>query len=745
MIDPESVKQFAAPLVGRTKKERTDLLNDFKTEAMLFSCAEGINPGGRVTKENPARLVHGLVVDFDHPFSEERLQEALERQEKAGLPLPHWLEISLSKRLHAVWFFERPIIAPGEKSLWDDILKQVFERVGAAGFYPAADSKSCDVTQLWTASGEQTWVFCDDGSLPPLVPGTLLDGILDDCINRWEISAVDSLSMTPEQAFDLLKAKFGDRFQWEGDFTAGALGPSFFVEGSTSPKSAHVKKTGILSYSDHARAAGKTFYSWADLLGEKAMENFRTKALPDRLKGIYTDGTKFWIEPTPGHTHWRQETTDAIQQHLKAKRGISSKMAKGEIHSQLDQAMEYLRANHRVVGATRLAFQPSGVIKSADNDESSIVNMCVGTVLPPQLDSDHAPWHWGDGGGFETVSHTLEAFLPDDFEGVRQLDYLLAWLSRFYTAAYYKKMNHGHVLVIVGKPSCGKTFFCEVILAPLFRLVARAESYLLGEARWNEGLYAAGLWFMDDVAKCDVDPVQLASRLKKELTQTSHNSEEKFQKAVKVNWRGRAAILANPDVDSLQVVPALDDESNTTKFLLLKACDPDTGIDFSDSEELARKITEELPRFAAWLLNRYVMPDYLKEKRPRFGFNNYIHPEIRDMLDLANQDFALVQYLKRWARTVAEDPELSAQSMVKYDQFQLIHCIESAWDTGKTTNPLARQLFERRFPQRLAHLIGLGKLPYLKYKADREVPEWVLNLNMVRKMIQAEDNHHDNE
>jgi len=739
MLEPSSVQLFSAPLKGKTKKEKTELLSNVSSEFILYTCAEGIDAGSRVSASNPARLVHGLVVDFDHPFTPERVQEALERQEQAGLPMPHWMEISLSGRLHVVWFFERPIIAPGDKALWDEILKAVFLRVGASGFYPAADSHSCNVTQVWTASGDSTWVNTDDGGLYPLVSGDLLDGILDECLSRWETSLCDSLSMTPEQAFEPLKAKFGDRFEWEGDFTAGALGPSFFVEGSASPKSAHVKKTGILSYSDHARAAGKTFYTWADLLGERAMENYRQKALPERLRGIWTDGTKFWIEPAPGQTQWRQETADAIQQHLKAKRGISSKVGKGEVCSQLDQAMEFLRFSRRVAGATRLAFQPSGVIRSADNDDSQIINTCVGTALPPQADSDHRPWAWGEGGGFETLCHTLEAFLPDDFEGGRQLDYLLAWLHRFYKAAHEKKMNHGHVLVIVGKPSCGKTFFCEVILAPLFRLCARAETYLLGEARWNEGLYASGLWFMDDVAKCDVDPVQLASRLKKELTQTSHNSEEKFQKMVKVNWRGRAAILANPDVDSLQVVPALDDESNTTKFLLFKASDPDTGIDFSDSDDLAKKITDELPRFAAWLLNRYTMPDYLREKRPRFGFIHYIHPEIKDLLDLANQDFSLVQYLKLWARTVAEDPELSAQPLVKYDQFKLIHCIESAWDTGKMTNPLARQLFERRFPQRLAHLIGLGKLPFLKYKPDREVPEWILNLNMVRKMMLDEN------
>jgi hypothetical protein len=748
IFSPESIAATMQPLAKLGKRDRQACLAQAGGDFFLFSCAEGVNSGERISKTNPARAVHAFVADYDFDFSPDMVTEALARQKAAGLPMPHWMEVSLSGRLHVVWFFECPLIGPSEKSLWDDVMKEIGSLIGADQFYPKIDSHSYDVTQVWSASGQESWVL-QDGSDSPylLIKRTLLEGILDKCINTWEArSARATTDMTPEQALPLLQERYGDKFDWDGPFVAGSLGPSFFVEGSTSPKSAHVKNTGIMSYSDHARAAGKTFYTWEDLLGHAAVKLHKVNSLPERLNGIWTDGRAFFIEPCEGRKFWRVETPEGIQHHLQSRRGFSSRTPKEATCSPLVDALEWIKANRYVDGATSVAFAPSGVIPGPRRDGSMILNTCVGGVLPPQFSPKGSKWHWGDGGGFPTLSYYADAFLPEDVNGVSQVEYLMAWTGRFFQAAYAKKMNHGHVLVIVGPPSTGKTFFFEAILEPLFNLTARAQAYLLGESRWNEGLYRAGLWIVDDVSKGGVDPVQVASRLKQEMTQTRHVSEQKFTKAVEIDWRGRCGMGCNPDVDSMGVIPAMDDSSNTEKFLILKTWDPshgDLGIDFSNSDELAEKIREELPRFAAWLLE-YKLPDTIKANH-RFGFEHYHHPDVIDTLELANQNYSLVEYLRRWASIIANDKDLKTHNRVEYDQFTLIGSIQSAWDAASMNVNMSRQLYERRFAQRLAHLIETKKLPFLHHdKSAQGRRTWTLDLEAVR-MMDREDLKHAKE
>lgn len=736
MFKQADLQAQVVALAAMNKRARVAELANPAGQYFIYSCAEGVNAGQRITKTNPTRVVYALVVDYDFPFDEARIAEAFARQQALGLPLPHWIEISLSGQLHAIWFFEVPLVGPSEQSLWDAVLKRIAEIIGAKNFYPKMDSKSTSSSQIWTASGKGAWVFLDDAGtqMEPLISKAKLEGILDECVTEWAKESGDRDSeMTPERALPLIQKQWGDKFEWDGPFTEGALGPSFFVEGSTSPKSAHVKRNGIMSYSDHAREQGKTFYSWSDLIGPAAYELHKVAELPERLSGIWTDRKLYFLEPDGTRPYWRDEDKDGIVRYLKTKRGISTKPPKGKLCSPMEDALEFLGSSRRVIAATPIAFRPRGELPSTRNDGSKILNTSTGTVMAPEFPPEGRVWHWGPGGGFEDLCAHLEKFLPVSPDGVSQVDHLVAWIARFYKGAYRLDMDHGHVLVIVGPPGTGKTFFCEVILSPLFKLVAKAEQFLMGDSRFSQSLYASGLWVIDDTAKSSVDPVMLAARLKQELTQSLHVSEEKFQAAVQVEWKGRCAIFTNTDVDSLQVIPALDDGSNTAKFLLLRTSDADSGVDFHQSRVLADRIREQLPRFAAWLLS-YELPEHL-EPEERFGFKFFHHPDVTDKLELANQNFALVEYLRKWASAVARDEVMAGLDRVAYDQFELIRSIDSEWDNGRPHSMLSRQLYERRFPQRLTHLIETGKLPYLAHqKLDDGQRQWVLDLKMIRNL-----------
>lgn len=729
LFDQCEVAAKAIALKGLSKRRRTALLSDLKGDYMLYSTVEGVNPGARVSESNPPRIVYALVCDYDHPFTKERLAQALDLQERAKLPLPHWIERSLSGNLHAIWFFAIQMIGPGDVELWKDSLLLLAKKIGADTFYPGFDPRSVFPTQIWTATGEGSWVWEDDEAtkLYPLIRKELIEGVFEQAITAWSKARGDSESdLTPERVLPLLQEKFKERFEWPGDFVEGSMGPTFWLDESTSPKSAKVMRNGLYSFSETAASQGKTFWSWVDLLGEVAYSMHKATDFPDRLNGIWYDGKWYHIEPDGTSVWWRQEDSKAIARFLRGKRNMNPKVPKGAKQSELDDALEFIHLNRRVKGASPVAFQPPGVKLCPSGDGQKNINTCLGTVLPPST----GDFYWGPGGGFANLSAYLDAFMPNDSTGERQLDYLLAWMALGYQQAYNLRMKHGHVMVMVGEPGSGKTFFIEVVIKNLFRLVSKPDSYFTSDSRFNGPLYSSGVWAIDDVAKSHIDPVMLASKLKKELTQSLHTAEAKFGQPFPVIWVGRCIIGANLDVDSLQVIPALDEQSNLAKFILLKTCGAGV-IDFK-APGLAEKIEAELPAFAAWLL-QYQVPERLLTET-RFGFKHYHHPEVKDNLDLSNANFSLVEYLKRWLADLMTTEELVGVHEVSYGQPELINSIEASWasDIGHNT-PLTRQLYERRFVQRLTNLIDTGKIDHIRHvKYSDGSRKWVVDLRGVR-------------
>jgi hypothetical protein len=93
-----------------------------------------------------------------------------------------------------------------------------------------------------------------------------------------------------------------------------------------------------------------------------------------------------------------------------------------------------------------------------------------------------------------------------------------------------------------------------------------------------------------------------------------------------------------------------------------------------------------------------------------------------------------VEYLKRWLADLITTEELAGVHEVSYGQPELINSIEASWasDIGHNT-PLTRQLYERRFVQRLTNLIDTGKIDHIRHvKYSDGSRKWVVDLRGVR-------------
>ena len=86
-IDPSTIKHPGYPY-GDKESFRSWCANK-DTEHCFYTAAEGLIPSLRVTKENPAVKLHGLVIDYDTKIDDE-MEKSIAKISPAGLS-PTWI------------------------------------------------------------------------------------------------------------------------------------------------------------------------------------------------------------------------------------------------------------------------------------------------------------------------------------------------------------------------------------------------------------------------------------------------------------------------------------------------------------------------------------------------------------------------------------------------------------------------------------------------------------------------------
>lgn len=583
------------------KKARDSWINMPSTKWCVYTAHEAVNPNMRISKArsdgdgNPVLACWALVMDYDAKATLEEVKRFME-----NLPFkPNWVERTLSGHWRFVFILEEKLQFPSY-----DFAVHFYENFATYAFDPnrgmmGFDNPAfCEPNRLWTNSGE--WYHIGDAK----IPADISRGWLVAASRTFKKWTAEGPSIPLEEVHKALVAKYPKIQEWPTEFTLESQGPTFWIEGSTSPKSAIVRESGIQTFSAHAP---KAFYNWADLLGIQFVKQYEAEALGRAVADVWFNGKHYYMRGADNIWNARERTDCA--QHLKIDRKVSTKAAKDGT-SPLEEAMCYIRNHHKVVDALPFVMQPSGLLVKNGN---RVLNISDARVKTPA----EGKQEWGPNGNFPWIS----AFIEHLFPKLAARERVLAWAARAYRGAYLLQPESGHALFIAGGVGVGKTLFSRSILAPLFGGLAEAASYLLGETTFNSELFLRYYWAVDD-SEPTSSPEKVArwtSSVKRCVANGSWHFNEKFKAAGQTEWLGRLVVTLNADRESIRIIPDMR-SSIEDKLIIVRTTD--TKFNFPKRYVLDKILAAELPFFARWLL------DHCPEELGRFGMEEYADEDI---------------------------------------------------------------------------------------------------------------------
>jgi hypothetical protein len=362
------------------------------------------------------------------------------------------------------------------------------------------------------------------------------------------------------------------------------------------------------------------FVSWSSIFGRGFVEKLSSRKLGEILDGIYYDGDAYWYQTPNGK--WESHAEREMARHLKVHKTLSADRIDGKTYSQIEEALDAICTNCRISGTAPFIFQPSGVLDFMGERILNISNLKVLAPAEPCEGSNvygtHFPW--------------IGQFLQELFDPWDQVEFLMAWLKRFYCSAREGKLLQGQAVFLAGDTGRGKTFFSNRIVGALVGGHADASQYLMGKTTFNKDLFHKAFWTVDDALPGDnnQDHKAFSTMIKRVTANNMFEFHAKFKDATQVAWSGRVMVTGNLDADSLRILPDLD-TSILDKLLLFKAAP--RVAHFPEKHELEDIVRRELPYLAAWLIN-WQPPQNVIDKDPRYGVAKYHH----EFLKLASND-----------------------------------------------------------------------------------------------------------
>lgn len=614
------------------KKARDAWINDPSTDWQCYTAFEGLHPGLRISEDkgeqegNPAFKLHSFVADYDTAVSLEELQKGCER---CPYP-PNYYERTLSGHARLLWFFEKPVAFPSTRFAVE-FLKLALKKFKPDTVAPALDAPAWETpNRLYTNSGE--WMQVDVASR---IPHSLLLGWVVEAAerHRWKKDR-HALEIPLPVVWPELQKKYPRSSEWQGDFTLEAQGPSFWIDGSASPKSAIVKSTGIFTFSAHA---AKPFYSWADLLGKDWADRYQTELLGKAVEEIYHDGKGYWRKD--GYGVWKPFSKEDIVLFLSTERGLSNTKENG-LPSEIARALSYVHNWQGINGAAPFVYQESGILERHGH---RYLNTHSGKVFQPAGQGSET---WGPSGRFPFLSMFFDGFFHPKSKPANPLEHWLAWLRRFYGSAHIYALESGQNTIIMGPPGFGKSFLNQFLLPLLMGGSAEAQAFLLGQTQFNSQLFSKALWTVDDNSvTVDAHTIRVwTSMLKKMAANQFFEYNEKFRVATGVEWRGRVTVTANCDEISAMIIPDLS-QSIMDKLSLYRCADV-CPVKFPARRELVKLVTGELPHFARWLLD-WEPPEYTQGDA-RFGTAPYHEASLVRIADQSSSTASFLETLEIW-------------------------------------------------------------------------------------------------
>lgn len=578
-------KEIPAQIRG-DKESRQEWYSAFDTVHNFYSAFEGVNPGQRVSKENPPHCLRGFVADFDIKMSKERILEAIDK-----MPIkPSYFENSLGNQWRLVWLCR--VVSLGGNYEYATLLQKMARELLRLDLLPALDGPAFEAPSRLYANGG-IW----ESTGAPAIPETKLQAFLVRVGKKFLFKAGDSTQIPIAEAEKALRAKFPG-FDWPSEFAVGSQGPSFWIPESASPMSAIVKEGGIFTFSAHAE---KPFYSWADLLGKEFVKDFLEASISSATSGIYFDSQNYWrLTPSGLFVH---ENDKGMDLHLTVTARMSTK-SDSTGTSPRDQALEHIRKFQRVEGVAPFAFQKSGLLTL---DGLQYINTYNRKPIQPSGETEL----WGK--NFPGMGRHYDwLFTP---KGEEQLEHFLCWWKILYGSALFLKPTSGQNIIMRGGPGVGKTWSGRQNVGYSIGGSIDVSDFLVKGKAFNGTYFDYGLWSLDDDSPTDGTHAvrSIHAQLKKIAANDDFVWEQKYRRSCKTLWNGRVFITTNLDMASGRLVQF---EEGSNDKLNLYSVRPDVGdFIFPDRADMLAIRDREMPHFLQYLIDLKIPEKFADPKR----------------------------------------------------------------------------------------------------------------------------------
>jgi len=618
------ISRVPAQCLGKEgKKARTEWITNPKTDFCVYTCVEGTNPNLRVRapstdgEGNPARVLHGLAVDYDFPLAEAEILAGIERM--APDIRPNWRETTLSGNCRLLWIFAFPVNLPSH-DFAVGFLKSLDSAIPFRNLAGIDESALVAPERLYTNGCQWSPIN------PHPFPHALLSGHFLKFSEKFNWKGDKDATLIPlDIVAEQLRQKFPRFSEWPGDFTDGAQGPSFWIDGSESPKSAIVRSTGMQSMAAHRT---KPFYFWPELIGAEFCNRYKTEQIGKSTDGIFYDEKQYFSLNEAGV--WCADPKENVVGLLKTERGLSDIKRKGENTSEIERALVHIQRRNRVRVAAPYAFFPAG--KTTLLGET-VLNTHTRKAMIPAEKPGEFPF--------------LDKFLRTLWDPKEQYEFFISWLSYFYKACHIRSPRSGHAMYIGGGTSVGKTFCMRGVVGGLVGGFAEPQQYLLGEDLYNGELFDYALWSIDDgsISKNYATHQKVSEMIKRIVANPTMRCRGLYTKGATVSCQPRISVTFNLDAESKRAMPDMD-LSLREKIMVLKTHEV-SQVEFRPFDEMTAILSRELPYLARFLLD-WEIPPQCRTTDPRFGVANYLE---QSLVESANQNSisgAFSEILDEW-------------------------------------------------------------------------------------------------
>ena len=589
------------------------------TDHAFISAVVGAQPSLRVGESNPPSSMVGLILDYDADPGANPAEMIL-----ANAPSdlrPAWVARTYSGNCRVIYKFEAaiPLFTP---EVAKEFLKRASRELKLRKLLPGFEQEAMLDLSKHYEIGED-WQPVGTGE--SFLPTSLLLAWISDASrkHKWENEGA-AIPM------EMLRAEGEKRFpgRWPNGWAAfdvSARGPRFWDAESTDNTSVIVRETGCQFFSD-----GGGWMTWEAIFGTDFVRLWSSNRKGNAIKDIWYDGKHYWRKLKNGE--WSYSNRGDLELHLRVHCGLSGKAPKPGQASEVEEALYDVQTINHVKKAMPFVFRPDGQL---------IYNgkryLNISTVRPISPVDTEGEW----GVGFPWLAEYFEAL----FDPIDQLDYFLAWLKHFYLGALTRAPQRGLALFIAGPVGAGKTVLNKAILGQLFGGRQDAGRYLIGKDQFNDALFSAAVWNVDDEVSND-DYRQRAvftQMVKKVIANDSFTYRAMYTGGEDLEWIGRPIITMNDDPESLQMLPETE-RNILDKVNILKVKKPGMSTWPTDKE-----IAAELPYLAAFLRDwSYPAHTLPPTGDVRFGVVSYKHADLLRSASSTGTASSFEELLQLW-------------------------------------------------------------------------------------------------